>query len=252
MSDRERWLARAFVDLAGGLVDDLDVVDLLTMLCERCTELFEGAEAGIVLVGDDRQLRAVASSSEALHDLEVVELAQVEGPCLDAYRSGVAVWNASLDRSPWPSFERKARAAGFRVVHAVPLRHQDEVLGALNVFDKEPREVDDRDAEIVHALADAATAAVLQVRALRAARNLSEQLQGALRSRVVVEQAKGILAERLHIEVDAAFDALRTYARNRNLQLAEVARSLVAGELGIEALEAEARRAAGRRSRSSD
>lgn len=236
MTDRERWLAHTFVELADALVDDQDVIDLLTLLCQRCVELFDGAEAGIVLLGADDQLRAVAASSEVLHDLEVVELAEVEGPCLDAYRSGVPVWNVALDRAPWRAFADEAVAAGFRMVHAVPLRHQDEVVGALNIFDTAERQVSDRDAEVVGALAAVATSVVLQHRALRKARNLAEQLQGALRSRVGVEQAKGILAERLHIEVGAAFDVLRSYARRHNRQLADVARDLIEGDLTAEEL----------------
>jgi GAF domain-containing protein len=236
VSDRERWLARTFVEMAGSLVGDFDVVDLLTTLCERCVDLLGAVEVGIVLVDEQRRLRAMASSTERAHLLELLELQSQEGPCLDAFQTGARLLNVALDESRWPLFSRRALQVGYRGVHAVPMRHGDQVIGAINIFDATGREMASHDAEILQALADMATIAVIQHRSLRQALDLAHQLQHALHSRVAIEQAKGILAERLHIDIPVAFLALRSYSRNQNQQIGTVARRVIDGSLSAEEL----------------
>lgn len=228
-SDRESWLARTFVELADTLVDDYDVVDFLSVLAGRCGELLGPAEVGVVVAGQDGSLRVVGSSSERLHVLELFEVQNEEGPCLDSYRTGEAILNAELTESRWPAFSPRARDAGFEVAHALPMRLRETVIGALNVFQSNGAALNPGDLELSRALADVATIGLLQQRALRRATVLAEQLESALKTRIVIEQAKGVLAERLGIGVEEAFARLRRHARDGNQRLAEVAAGLVSG-----------------------
>jgi GAF domain-containing protein len=230
---RETILARTFVELADSLVADFDLVELLSMLADRCIQLFDVTEAGIMLATPDGTLRVIASSSEAMRVLELFELQSDQGPCLDCYatRAPVANQNLDLPDGPWPRFAEKARDAGINSVHALPLRLRDTVIGALNLFRLDRGEMGAEDLDAAQALADAATIAILQQRAVIETRVVNEQLQNALNSRVIIEQAKGILSERMGVEMDQAFAALRRYARTRNLRLAGVAGSLIDGTL---------------------
>ncbi|MFN7149051.1 MAG: GAF domain-containing protein [Microthrixaceae bacterium] len=235
---REKILAKTFVELADSLVAEFDVIDLLIMLADRCVELFDVTEAGIMLATPDGELRVIASSSETMRSLELFELQAREGPCLDCFTTRRPVLNRNLDRDDgrWPRFGDKARDAGIHSVHALPLRLRDTVIGALNLFRPDPGELDDADVHAAQALADAATIAILQHRAVIETRVVNEQLQQALDSRVVIEQAKGILSERAGTEMDQAFAMLRHYARTNNLGLASVAGSLIDGSLDTAAL----------------
>jgi GAF domain-containing protein len=180
----------------------------------------------------------MASSSETAHLLGLFELQNDEGPCLDAFQSGLPVLNQPLaGASPWPSFGSQAREAGFVMAHAFPLRLRDRVIGALNLLHTEVVELGPGEAQLAQAMADVATVGILQERALTEARVLAEQLQTALNSRIVIEQAKGFVAQRLTVGVDRAFDMLRSYARSHNRRLAEVARAVIAGELRAETLQ---------------
>ena len=232
---REALLARTFVELADTLVDDFDVVELLTLLADRCVDVLEVAAAGLMLVAPDGDLRVMASSSEAMRVLELFELQSQEGPCLDCYRSGGPVVNQDLDsvNGRWPRFAPVALAAGFHSVHALPLRLRGAVIGALNLFRAQPGTLDEDDLAACRALADVATISLIQERALREARMTSEQLQRALNSRVIIEQAKGVLAGQANIDMDIAFKALRGYARNNNLLLVDVARDFAQGRLSL-------------------
>lgn len=238
MADQQR-LGRVFVELADTLVTDFDVVEFMTMLAYRCVELLGAREAGVVLADERGQLRSVASSHESAHLLELFELQNQEGPCLDCYRTGQPIVNQSLapPDNRWPRFGVEARRLGFTTVHALPMRLRGEVIGAVNIFASSATALTRAEVEVAQALADVATVGLLQERSLREARLVNEQLQGALNSRIVIEQAKGMLAERRGIEMDAAFDILRTYARNTNQKLSAVAQSLLAGTLSAEALE---------------
>ena len=237
---REATLTRTFVELADSLVDDFDVAELLTLVAERCVDVLDVDAAGLMLADADGQLRVVASSSEAIRVLELFELESQEGPCVDAFGSGSRAMNVDLVTSAdrWPRFSHEALAAGFHAVDALPLRLRGVVIGALNLFRAASGELRDADVTVAQAFADIATIAILQHRAASEASVLNSQLQHALDSRVAIEQAKGMVAERLAVPMEQAFEALRHYARIRNLRLAVVAQDIVTGVLPATALDA--------------
>ncbi len=232
---RESILAKTFVELADTLVDDFDIVDLLTTLSDRCVEILDVDGAGIMLVGSDGALRVTASSSEVMRLVELFELQSEEGPCLDCYRTGEPVVNQDLAtvNGRWPNFAPVAVVAGFRAADAVPMRLRDNVIGAVNLFSAEPGALDDSDLIAARALADVATIAILQQRRIFDADTVNGQLNHALTSRIIIEQAKGLIAGRETLDMSDAFDRLRTYARNHNRRLHDIASSVVDGSLDI-------------------
>ena len=234
MATREELLAGTFVELADTLVDDFDVIELLTMLSERCVVLLDAAATGI-LVGDDRDsLQMIAASSDQAQVLELFQLQYHEGPCLDCYRSGQPVFHPDLaTANPWPRFGAVALDAGLPSVHAFPMRLRNRVVGTLNLFMAEARPLSAADIAVAQALAHAATIAILQDHAARDARSVVGQFQHALNSRVAIEQAKGVLAERAGITMDEAFARLRAHARNHNFKLSALAASLVQRTLTV-------------------
>jgi GAF domain-containing protein len=236
---REALLARTFVELADTLVADFDVVDLLTLVADRCVDVLDVAAAGLMLVGPEGELRVMASSSEAMRLLELFELQSEDGPCLDCYRSGQPVVNQDLTtvNGRWPLFAPEALAAGFHSVHALPMRLRGVVIGALNLFHIEVGEMRAADIDAAQALADVATIAILQHRATREAQVVNEQLTHALNSRIVIEQAKGMVAEREGLNMEQAFTTLRNYARYRNQRLVDVAYHVIDGTLEPSALQ---------------
>jgi GAF domain-containing protein len=236
---REAMLARTLVELADTLVADFDVVELLTLLADRCAEVLDVEAAGLMLVAPDGDLRVMASSSETMRLLELFELQAQEGPCLDCYRTGAPVVNRDLADDParWPRFSPEAIAAGFQSVLALPMRLRGMVIGALNLFRSHPGEMRADDAEAAQALADVATIAVLQHRATLEAQLINEQLSHALNSRVVIEQAKGMVAEREALSMSDAFSRLRAHARNNNLRLVDLAKDIVDGTVPAAALD---------------
>ena len=195
--------------------------------------------AGLMLVAPDGDVRVMASSSEAMRVLELFELQNQEGPCLDCYRTGQPVVNQDLATvdGRWPKFAAEALAAGFHSVHALPMRLRGSVIGALNLFHLERGEMRQGDVEAAQAFADVATIAILQHRAALEAQVLTDQLNHALNSRILIEQAKGMVAERQGLDMEQAFNTLRNHARNHNIRLAEVAQNLIAGTLSVSALE---------------
>jgi GAF domain-containing protein len=232
---REALLARTLVELADNLVDDFDIVELLTTLSDRCVEVLDIAAAGIMLVGPEGDLRVMTSSSDAMRVVELFEVQAQEGPCLDCYRTGEAVLHHDLSApdGPWPGFAAVAVAAGFRAADAVPMRSRSHVIGALNLFRTEPGALDASDVVVAQALADVATIALLQHRAAVAADVVNAQLTDALNSRIVIEQAKGILAERHRVDIERAFSQMRTHARQNNRRLAQVAHDVVERTLDL-------------------
>lgn len=230
---RESILARTMVELADTLVDDFDIVELLTTLSDRCVAVLDIAAAGIMLTNGDGHLQVVTSSSEAMRIVELFELQADEGPCLDSFRTGRPVVNQDLTQAGdrWPNFAPVAADAGFRAADAVPMRLRGQTIGALNLFRTELGSMGADDVVAAQALADVATIAILQNRIVLESRELNVQLSRALTSRIVIEQAKGMIAERQHLSIEAAFSRLRTYARDRNLRLADVARDTVAGTI---------------------
>jgi GAF domain-containing protein len=236
---RESVLTRTFVQLADTLVDEFDVVELLTMLADRCVEVLDVSAAGLMLVATEGELRVVASSSEAMRLVELFELQSQEGPSLDCYRTRKPVLNQHLGQveGRWPRFEPVALEAGFRSVHALPMRLRGDVIGALNLFRTDRGELDKADVITGQALADAATIAILQHRAVHEVQVVNAQLDHALSSRIVIEQAKGVLAERAGLEIETAFWMLRNHARNHNLKLVDVANGVLDGTLSVKALD---------------
>lgn len=236
--DRERRLVEAFVALADTLVDDFDVVDLLQTLVEQTVDLLAADAAGLMLADQRGGLQVVASSSERTRLLELFQLQNNEGPCLDCYRSGrqVLVSDLTRDAERWPRFVPEATRQGFRSVHALPLRLRAEIIGAMNLFHSGPGALPDEDLEVGQSLADVATIGILQERTIQRTETLSEQLQSALNSRVIIEQAKGVLAEKGTLDMDAAFGRLRGYARANNRRLSELARDVVDGKVDSEEL----------------
>lgn len=235
---RETMLARALVELADNLVADFDVAELLIVLTDRCVDVLDVAAAGIMLASPAGDLRVMASSSEEMRLLELFELQAHEGPCLDCYSTGEPVVNVDLGGGDprWPLFAARATAAGFRSVHALPMRLRGAVLGALNMFNVDTGRMRPADMAAGQALADVATIAILQHRAALEAKLLNEQLNEALNTRIVIEQAKGVIAERRGVDMTAAFAVLRDHARTHNLRLADVARDVTEGRQDLPTL----------------
>ncbi len=231
---RQELVAQTFVELADNLVADFDAIDVVTVLTDRSVELLDATASGLVLAEPGGALQVVAASCEVAHVLELLQLQTQEGPCVDAVRLGRAVTAEDLrDETRWPRFAAEATAAGFRAAHEVPMRLRDTVIGGLNLFRSQPGALDPDDASLAQALADVATITILQERMVRDARLLSEQLQRALNSRVVIEQAKGVVAEREGVGVQQALVWLRAHARNHNRRLADVAQDVVDGRLAV-------------------
>ena len=225
--------------LADTLVDDYDVVDLLHQLVDACVNLLGVTAAGLLLDDQRGNLAVVASSNEETRLLEVLQLQSDAGPCLDCVRSGVpvSVDDLEVEQVRWPAFGAAAISAGFRSVAAVPLRLRTETIGALNMFHGAPHPVALNDRRLAQALADVATIGILQRRSTHRSTMMAEQLQHALNSRIVIEQAKGVLAERNGVDMDAAFNALRRYARNHNRKLSELALDVVRGQVDPSAVQ---------------
>jgi hypothetical protein len=229
--DREQRLAETFVELADTLTDDFDVIDFLQVLAARCVELLEVAAAGIMLADQGGSLMTVAASDERARLLELFEIQNDEGPCRDCYRLGTAVVNVDLHgaRERWPQFTPQAIAGGFRSANAVPLRLRSQVVGSLNLFHAGTGGLGSGELRLAQALADAATIGILQQRTVHRSEVVAGQLQAALTSRIIIEQAKGVLAERLKISADEAFEVLRGAARSRNRLLSDLARDVTSG-----------------------
>lgn len=222
--------ADVFVELADTLVDDFDVIDFLHVLTELCVQLLGISAAGLLLTDGRDTLQVVAASSERTRLLELFQLQTDEGPCVECFRTGQPVSVTDLSSAGrWPGFTAAAAEVGFAAVHALPMRLRTEIIGALNFFDTTPGALDEGRLRMGQAVADVATIGLLQHRAIRRRDVLTEQLQTALNSRILIEQAKGVLAERLNLDVAEAFAVLRGAARSRNRPLSELAQAIVEG-----------------------
>ena len=236
---RETVLIRAFVELADTLVDGYDIIDLLDRLAGYCVELLAAESAGILLADAQRDLRVVASTNEQTEWMELLQLQADEGPCVECFRTAtpVSVVDLSETTRRWPRFAAAlADRECYRSVHALPLRLRGEPIGTLNLFHRRPGPLPPADLALGQALADTATIGILSERAINRGEVLNEQLQTALNSRVIIEQAKGVLAERGSIGMDAAFDRLRGYSRNHNLKLSDVGRQVIESDLATAVL----------------
>jgi transcriptional regulator with GAF, ATPase, and Fis domain len=234
-------LAKVFVEVADTLVDEFDIMEFLHMLADRAAGLVNTAAVGLLLDDQRGNLEFMAASDENARLLELFQIQNHEGPCLDAFRTGRPVINADLRAAGarWPRFAPRATEAGFRSVHAFPLRLRSQVIGAMNLFGNDVGVLDDADAQIVQALADVAAIGLIQERAIRRGELLAEQLQGALNSRIVIEQAKGAIAQARGLSVDEAFAALRGYARRSNRRLGEVAHTVLTDPTSLPDLSAQ-------------
>lgn len=235
---RERQLADVFVTLADTLVADFDVLEVLDVLVRACVDTLGSTAAGLLL-GDQRgQLRVMAASAESSRLLEVFQIQNDEGPCLDCFRTRqpVSVPDLSIAVGQWPRFVPVAVASGFRSVHALPMRLRDTTIGALNLFHGDEVALTVEELRVAQALADTATIGILQQRALQSSNLMAEQLQTALNSRVAIEQAKGVLAATGGLDMEQAFQALRRHARDHNLRLSDLAREIATGSTDAAAI----------------
>ncbi|MFC5263161.1 GAF and ANTAR domain-containing protein [Kribbella qitaiheensis] len=228
---REQRLGRVFVELADTLVDDFDVIDLLYVLCERSVELLPADAAGLILADHRGQLEVMASTTEEARVLELFVLQNSEGPCLDCYRTGQPQVNIDLREveARWPNFRAATIEAGYRSTHALPMRLRGKVIGVLNLFCARQVTLSEDEIALGQALCDVATIGLLQERTVRQGEILAEQLQSALNTRILIEQAKGVLAERAGISVDEAFALIRRWARTNNMHLQATAQAVIDG-----------------------
>ena len=233
MVSREQLIATTFVELADTLVADFDVIDFLHTLATRSVELLGANAAGIMLADHRGELHVMASSTEEARLLELYELQNDEGPCLDCFRTGRPVAREDLPtmHAAWPAFTPRLQQLGFRSAQALPMRLRSETIGALNLFRIEPGRLSEADLGIGQAMADVATVGLLQERAIAARELLATQLQAALTSRVLLEQAKGMLAERSGLSMDHAFQLIRGYARSNNRRLSDIAAQIIDGSI---------------------
>lgn len=231
-------LSDLFVEVADTLVDDFDLIDFLHHVATNAAEITSSTAVGLMLDDHEGNLRFMAASSEDARLLELFQLQNSEGPCLDAHDTGEEVADIMIEESTerWPVFAPRAIELGLRSAHCFPLRLRDQVIGAMNTFRAEALPMNPEERRVARALADLATIGLMQERALRRAEELTEQLQFALNSRIVIEQAKGAVARTLDVGVDDAFGVLRGYARQHRLRLTDVARDVVADRAALQAL----------------
>jgi transcriptional regulator with GAF, ATPase, and Fis domain len=231
--DRERAVTEAFVSLTSSLATGYDVVDLLDSLTTECASLLDVASAGLLLADRLGVLHVLAASTENTRQLELFQLQRDEGPCLDCYRTGqpVSVADLSAATTRWPQFVAGATIAGFASVHALPMRLRENTLGVLGLFGATAGALNDDDLTLGQALADVASVALVQDRASADKSIVNEQLQNALTNRVVIEQAKGVLAQSGQLDMSEAFGVLRRYARDHNLRLSDVAQAVISRSL---------------------
>jgi transcriptional regulator with GAF, ATPase, and Fis domain len=234
---RELTVCRAFVELADTIAPGFDLDDFLDGLARNCVSLLEVNGASIVLAAQNGDPGQAAGSQHDLRELAGLELDLSDGPSIESYRSGLSVrWNAfeSAHDGRWRKFVAAARGGGYLAAHALPMRHGDSRIGALNLLVEKAEGIDSNTAELGQALADVATMAILQRRMIHEQEVLVEQLQTALDSRIVIEQAKGILSERLGMSVTEAFGLLRGHARRNRKKLSATAQGVIDGAVEIE------------------
>jgi GAF domain-containing protein len=232
MVSRERQLAVTFIQLADTLVSDYDLLSLLDVLLERSMAIVDANAGGVLLSDGKGSLKPLVCSDETMRMLELFELQNDEGPCIESYRRNEQIVQDDMARSArWPRFTPVALENGYRSALAIPMRLRGDVIGAVNLFRDRPGQVERADVDAAQAFADIATIGILQQRAVSDARQLTGQLQTALNSRIVLEQAKGIVAERAQMDIGDAYQALRWYARNHNRYLRDVAAEVVSGAL---------------------
>jgi GAF domain-containing protein len=232
---RESLIISTLVELADNLVERFDIIDILTVMSDRCVEALDVDAAGVLLAPPGGELQFVASSSESMRLLELFQIQTSEGPCVECYRSGAAVVNVALGETDarWPRFTSRAIEYGFNSAHSLPLRLRGHTIGALNLFRTSQGMMEEDDVAAAQGFAHVATIAILQHRAMLDATTLNTQLDHALTSRVIIEQAKGIITGAMHCGMDEAFRRLRAHSRNHNMALTEIAAAIVEGTLRL-------------------
>lgn len=243
IDSRERDVVQAFVDLSFELVQDYDLVELLDQLTATCARLLDVASAGLLLADERGTLHLAASSSERTHDLEMLQLQRDDGPCLDCFRSDTPVLVPDLraEQERWPQFVPAALRVGLLSVHALPMVLRGSTLGALGLFGEHTGRLNDDDLALAQALVHVAGVAIVNEKSAADRETVNAQLQHALSSRIILEQAKGVLAHAGTLDMAAAFDVLRGYARHRGRRLSLVASQVVDGSLPASELLAHAR-----------
>ena len=228
-------IAEVMLALTDTSREDFDVAELLYTLTTACVELFDIDAAGMLLIDEQGRLVPVAATHDGSEHLERLQIMTRAGPCVDAVRGMHIVGCDDLDQEAerWPEFVRQARAEGYRAAHAVPVALRGDVVGGLNLFSIQPGPVPAADQVLVRHLATAAAIGIVQHRAQRDVGTVNEQLKHALTSRIIIEQAKGVLAERHDLDLAAAFSRLRSHARSHNQRLAHVAQAVVEGTLDV-------------------
>jgi GAF domain-containing protein len=232
---RESRLNAAFVTLADTLTEDYDVVDLLHTLVEECTAIFDTQAGGLMLADDEGRLQLIASTSEQAELVEIMQLNAGSGPCVECFESGqrVAVADIAASGDRWPAFRDEALKQGFRSIHATPMKLRGRVIGTLNLLGTSVGDLTPQDADAAQALSDVATIGILQERVIRESSIVADQLHRALDSRILIEQAKGVLSQTASMSMDEAFAAMRTFARSHNFRLRAVAQQIVDRSLDL-------------------
>lgn len=242
-SSRETRINTAFVAVADTLTTDFDVLDLLHTLVEQCTSILDTDAGGLMLVDSNGQLQLMTSTSEGADFVEVMQLNADSGPCIDCFTTGTAVSVPDIESAGdrWPEFQKAALQGGFNSAHATPLKLRGQVIGTMNLFAKRTGALSDRDVAVAQALSDVATIGILQERVVREGTILAEQLHRALDSRILVEQAKGVISHSLSVTMEKAFEILRTHARNNNLTIRSVADGISNRSITVESITTSAR-----------
>ena len=228
---RERMVVDTIIELADTLASDYDVGDLLHMLVERCVAVLDVAAGGVLLEAADGHLRVAAATSGKITELEELEIEAGDGACLEAYQRARQVLCGDLREAQhrWPRAAPKAVDLGIIAVCTFPLRLRSDCIGSLCLYRESPGELRDDQLRLAQAFADVAAIGILQQRTLASGEQRAQQLQHALESRIIIEQAKGILAERHGITPNQAFRALRRHARHHQRKVRELAQQVVDG-----------------------
>ncbi|WP_328498678.1 GAF and ANTAR domain-containing protein [Streptomyces sp. NBC_00414] len=241
MTSQQRVLD-ILVEAVDTLTDDFDLIEFLHRLSLRCVELLDVDAVGMMIADQHGELQLIAASDENTRLLELFALQHAQGPCVRCCQTGQAQLNIDVTSAVatvgFGPFAARARAIGFVITHALPMKLRHQVVGAVNLFGSRLHRLSESDAQIGQALADVATIAILQQRTIEQGHIEKAQLQAALSNRVTIEQAKGILSERHGLSLDDTFNTMRTYARPRHLRLTELARQVIDnsfdGEFGID------------------
>ena len=221
---------------AAALTSGYGIGDVLHNLTEEMAEVLDLSGAGVTLVHDGQQ-RFVTAAVEAIATLERVQETWQKGPCIDAVASAapVAVPDLAAEDagSRWPDYTIAAKTAVIQAVAGIPMLAEGAAIGAINLYDSQPRNWSPEDLRVATIFASIATGYLAHASSARQQQRTAEQLQQALNTRLIIEQAKGVLATQQETTVDEAFERLRKYAREHNARIHDVSRAVVKGDLLI-------------------